>query len=1349
MSPNPAKVGIFRYSRLLSILLITVLLLGSQPVQPAQAATIIVDNGADENDHSCSNGDCSLRDAIETAAPGDTIYINLVGTIGLTLGQLTIDKNLTISGPGMGSLSINGNGTNRIFYIDSGADVTISDLTITNGSSDFGGGIFNGGSGTALTIENSTISGSNASSHGGGIYNLFGSVTLDNSIVSGNSAVEDGGGIYSWGDTTVDNSTISDNSASNNGGGILIIGSLTIQNGSTIGGAGAGNTTVYYGGGIYITNGTTTVDGSTVSYNDAIHGCGIYNLGVGTLIVQNGSFITENGSCFDGGGICNFGTTTVDGSTVSANSGGNGGGIFNSESGTLNIQNGSTIGGAGAGNTAGYGGGIYNLTGTTTVDGSTVSANTAVNEGGGIFNDDTLYVQNGSTIGGTGAGNTAGTDGGGIYNHDIGATTTVTNSAVNTNTATNNGGGIYNESGVNIQGGSTVDDNTADAGGGIYNASGITTVYGSTVSANTATTHGGGIYNFTGTTTVDGSTVSANTADYGGGIRNKATLNVQNGSTIGGGGAGNTADINGGGIHNTTGTATVDGSTVSANNAAYYGGGIFNSGTLIIEDSTINGNSADDGGGIFNLYTTTVNNSTLSGNSSIENGGGIYNEDGTITLNHSTITDNTADSDSDSVGEGGGIYNYYQFTNPATVNFKNTIVAGNNDLSGTSAKDCHNDGGTLNSNDYNLTGISTGCSLGEAHDQTTADAKLLPLADNGGDTETHALDTGSPTINQIPNGINGCGSTLTADQRGEPRPYPTGGSCDIGSFEKQLPEMDVQGSGQSINDGDSTPNSVDDTDFGDAVVGVETVAHTFTIENTGGGALNLTSSPKVTISGVNAADFTVTSQPSSPVAASGGTTTFEVTFDPSATGLREAEVSIANDDSDENPYNFAIQGTGTAPEMDVQGNSQSIPDGDATPSLADHTDFGSTNISGGTITRTFTIENSGSAELNLTGSPELIEITGTHASDFTVTLDPTSPVAAGGVTTTFQVQFDPGNAGLREATISIANSDSDENPYNFAIQGTGTASEMDVQGNGISITDGDDTPGAADDTDFGGAEVGVETVVHTFTIENTGDANLNLTGIPNKVTISGVNAGDFTVTSQPSSPVAASGGTTTFEITFDPSAAGLREAGVSIANDDSDENPYNFEIRGTGLVQTFIDVPFGYWAYDWIEALYQSGLTGGCSENPLMYCPENTVTRAQMAVFLEKGIHGAGFFPPDVPPTFGDTAGHWAEDWIEALRVDGITSGCGGGNYCPNNGTTRAQMAVFLLRSKHGAGYLPPDVSPTFGDTAGHWAEDWIEQLASEGITAGCGGGNYCPDNLVTRAQMAVFLVRTFNLPMP
>jgi hypothetical protein len=196
-----------------------------------------------------------------------------------------------------------------------------------------------------------------------------------------------------------------------------------------------------------------------------------------------------------------------------------------------------------------------------------------------------------------------------------------------------------------------------------------------------------------------------------------------------------------------------------------------------------------------------------------------------------------------------------------------------------------------------------------------------------------------------------------------------------------------------------------------------------------------------------------------------------------------------------------------------------------------------------------------------------------------------------------------------------------------------------------------------------------------------------------------------------------------------------------------------FTVTVNNLVdtQTFEDVPSTYWAWQFIERLYNAGITGGCSTSPLNYCPESEVTRAQMAVFLERGLHyPASFTAPNVAPTFNDTVGHWAEDWIEALKNDGITSGCAVGSYCPENPVTRAQMAVFLLRAKYGSSYTPPSVGAGTGFEdvpPDHWAAGWIKQLAAEQITGGCGGGDYCPDSPVTRAQMAVFLVRTFSLP--
>jgi hypothetical protein len=139
-----------------------------------------------------------------------------------------------------------------------------------------------------------------------------------------------------------------------------------------------------------------------------------------------------------------------------------------------------------------------------------------------------------------------------------------------------------------------------------------------------------------------------------------------------------------------------------------------------------------------------------------------------------------------------------------------------------------------------------------------------------------------------------------------------------------------------------------------------------------------------------------------------------------------------------------------------------------------------------------------------------------------------------------------------------------------------------------------------------------------------------------------------------------------------------------------------------------------------------------------------------MAVYIERGIHGASYVPPVVPLTFADTAGTY-QYWIEALRADGITSGCGGGNFCPNASITRAQMAIFLLRAKHGSSYIPP--APTgmvwLDVPVSYWAASWAEQIGREGISSGCGAGNFCPENTISRAEMAVLVQRTFSLPLP
>lgn len=244
------------------------------------------------------------------------------------------------------------------------------------------------------------------------------------------------------------------------------------------------------------------------------------------------------------------------------------------------------------------------------------------------------------------------------------------------------------------------------------------------------------------------------------------------------------------------------------------------------------------------------------------------------------------------------------------------------------------------------------------------------------------------------------------------------------------------------------------------------------------------------------------------------------------------------------------------PEIDVVGNGISITDGDTTASTADDTDFGSTDVALGTIVKTFTIRNTGSANLTISS------VTSSFG-EFVITTPPAATVVPGG-STTFQVTFNPTTTGIRFATITINNNDSNENVYDFRVEGRGTEPEMNVQGNGNTIPDNDITPILTDNTNFGTIAF-PGTIVKTFTIQNTASGVnatvLNLTGTPS-VVISGADAADFTVTTFPSTPITTSG-STTFQITFNPSVAGVKNAVVTIANDDSNENPYNFNIRAT------------------------------------------------------------------------------------------------------------------------------------------------------------------------------------------
>ncbi len=276
------------------------------------ASRLIVTKTEDTNDNVC-DADCSLREAIAAAQPGDTIgfaspLFDSPQTITLTQGELAVtgSASLIINGTGANRLSISGNNASRVFFVGPQATLTLNNLTVTGGKAgvnngNAGAGIYNNGT---MTITNSTVS-ANSSPLGAGITNSTGMLTLTNSIISGNSAPGGGGAgiLNDIGSVTITNSTVSGNSSPEGG----------------------------VGGGIFNNSGTVTITDSTI----------------------NGNSATDNGL---GGGIFNGGTVNLTNSTVSGNSSSDsGGGIYSDSGCTLNLTN-STI----SSNSASNGGGIFN-----------------------------------------------------------------------------------------------------------------------------------------------------------------------------------------------------------------------------------------------------------------------------------------------------------------------------------------------------------------------------------------------------------------------------------------------------------------------------------------------------------------------------------------------------------------------------------------------------------------------------------------------------------------------------------------------------------------------------------------------------------------------------------------------------------------------------------------------------------------------------------------------------------------------------------------------------------------------------------------------------------------------------
>jgi hypothetical protein len=233
--------------------------------------------------------------------------------------------------------------------------------------------------------------------------------------------------------------------------------------------------------------------------------------------------------------------------------------------------------------------------------------------------------------------------------------------------------------------------------------------------------------------------------------------------------------------------------------------------------------------------------------------------------------------------------------------------------------------------------------------------------------------------------------------------------------------------------------------------------------------------------------------------------------------------------------------------------------------------------------------------------------------------------------------------------------------------------------------------------------------------------------------------------------VTSNGGTADINGHFDGAGLlpGLRQAQVQIKSD----TPAGTPGVPVTLVVRFNDVAdsniFEAFIYGAAGAGIMMGGPPNCPAGVLDFCPNNPVTRADMAGYIFRAMHGKNTPPPVYQNIFGDvTFNDYNSFYIQGIYDDGITAGCGNGNYCPNDINKRKQMSVFIVKAVEGADFVPPPAQGIFDDVpANDPFAPWIEYLFNQGVTAGCGGNNFCPEANISNGQMAVFLVKAFNVP--
>ncbi|MEZ5302960.1 MAG: choice-of-anchor D domain-containing protein [Verrucomicrobiales bacterium] len=366
-----------------------------------------------------------------------------------------------------------------------------------------------------------------------------------------------------------------------------------------------------------------------------------------------------------------------------------------------------------------------------------------------------------------------------------------------------------------------------------------------------------------------------------------------------------------------------------------------------------------------------------------------------------------------------------------------------------------------------------------------------------------------------------------------------------------------------LNNGTARPE--DGTDFGSAVI-PGSVTKTFRLKNNSSSSVTLTA---LSVTSGPAFDLTSGGVSGSFISlGANATRDFTVRFEPTSAGNKSGTVAILAIGEPAFVVNLAGEAVGQ-PEIVVRGrpiaaaNYVNIADGDESPTSADGTAFGSWDASAGSLTRTFEIENTGTASLDI----DSIAVAG-NSTAFSIT---GAPSAVGvGQKQTFSVKFNPGNYGDFLSTVTIQNNDANEDPFTFDVSGIGRGSGIVLQGGAAQtqlILNGDDTPSATQGTDFGTVVAGSAPISMTFKITNLGNEDLVFTSITE-------NANAFSITSAPA-PLSrlAPNASTTFNVVLDTSVAGTKYGTVIIATNDPNDGVFAFDVTAvaTGTPEIVVE----------------------------------------------------------------------------------------------------------------------------------------------------------------------------------